>query len=246
MGKLTIKEINEIQRLAKKGISLNKISKQLKIPKTTIYYHAKELVKKCNTQFNENFLNCWEKGYIIGLFVGDGSILTEQKRGQYVTKFHLDNKKDQDIVKKIEKLIQKTGQNSYKIVYGGTITVCCMSKKFVEFVKKYVEYIKTKLKSNIKKLRKMKKSRKFILGFVAGFLDSDGFVGFDKGKYIRALISNKDKNLLLATKEMLNKIKIKSSFHKAGNVYILRISTPELEKNKCLFQSLKMKRVMGP
>ena len=80
--------------LAKKGLSLKRISAQLRVPKTTVYYHIREYCKKM-TYIDLTVLSEEEQGYLVGMFVGDGNLLVKRKRGRYITKFTLDAERDQ-------------------------------------------------------------------------------------------------------------------------------------------------------
>jgi len=65
--------LGNIQALAKKGLSLRRISAQLGIPKTTVYFHVKAYCRKM-TYINLKALSEKEKGYLVGMFVGDGNL----------------------------------------------------------------------------------------------------------------------------------------------------------------------------
>jgi intein-encoded DNA endonuclease-like protein len=70
--RLAPNQIRKIIELSKAGTSIAKIAESLEINKTSVYYHARKYCHKM-TKLDINLLNDSEKGYIIGVFLGDGS-----------------------------------------------------------------------------------------------------------------------------------------------------------------------------
>jgi len=59
------------------------------------------------TRLNLDLLSEWERGYIIGLFLGDGDINKGRKNPPYVVRFTLDAKRDKDISLILRQILRK-------------------------------------------------------------------------------------------------------------------------------------------
>jgi len=59
-SRFSTEKIDEIQKFAQKGLSLEKISSKLDLGKSTVYYHARPYCKK-QTRLNLNALTIKEK-----------------------------------------------------------------------------------------------------------------------------------------------------------------------------------------
>ena len=125
-----------------------------------------------------NKLNDGERGYIIGLFIGDGYQYYDRWR-HYKVEFYLNPKKDLDIAKYLICLLQKLGVNPYIMHKKGCLIIRMNSKLLFLFLQK--QTLKIKVFENIK----------FTLGLISGLIDSDGYV--PKGEII---ITNKNWKLL--------------------------------------------------
>lgn len=139
--RLSSRQIQNIQTLAKKGLSLKSISAELHGSKTTVYSHVKESCKKM-TYINLNALSEKEQGYLVGMFVGDGNLIVKKERGRYLTKFALDAKRDQDIADHLSCIFKKAGKRITRYMERDSLTVKVYSKEFAEFLLKHVTYIK--------------------------------------------------------------------------------------------------------
>ena len=85
--RLSEEEKAKIEKLAQEGLSLEGISSILDVGKSTVYYHAKQYCRK-QTALNLDALAMKEKGYILGIFVGDGNLILRARNGQYGIKNH--------------------------------------------------------------------------------------------------------------------------------------------------------------
>jgi hypothetical protein len=176
VNRLTPYQIREIGRLTKLGASMREIALTLKIAKSTVYYHAKSLCRKMTT-FDSSCLSECERGYIIGLFLADGSFNRGLKNPRYFVRFALDSERDQDVAKNVSQIFAKAQKkvSIFRREHVLTIKVC--SKELIEYVKGYVEYAKSNDGKSEKVILQGKQwSHDFKLGVLAGIIDGDGHV----------------------------------------------------------------------
>ena len=183
--RLTPIQINDIRRLASAGFSLQRISENLLIKKSTLYYHAKNSCHKM-TKLNLNLMADSEKGYIIGLFLGDGSFNRGRKEQRFFVRFALDAKRDRDVALRLAQIFQKAGKRISFISWkSNTIAKTC-SKELVVYIQSYVEYNQGEKNLLFKKAW----SNEFRFGFLAGIIDSDGHVHKHLGTEIKTVSRN--------------------------------------------------------
>jgi hypothetical protein len=161
-------------------------------------------------------LNKKEIGYILGLYTGDGYSNYSKKDRHYRVDFYLDATNDLDIIDKLENYLVQISLNPYQVKCRGSIRVSVNSKAFKDFVENY-------------DLSREFKDADFLLGFISGFIDSDGYVA--KGDIV---ITQKDKAILeevsnscklrfgIKTRLWQRKTRYKSPFY----VWNFRIATP--------------------
>lgn len=254
--RLSSQEIKDIQALAKKGLSLKHISAQLHVPKTTVYYHIREYCKKM-TYMDMKVLSKKEKGYLVGMFVGDGNLIVKRKRGRYLTKFALDAERDQDIADYMLSLFKKAGKRITRYVERNSLTFKVYSKDFVEFLLKHVMYIKQR--DSRRKLKILTNPEKwttaFKFGFVSGLIDSDGHVYYNrrKTKHFGVLIKTADNAFRDQLTEILTTLGIEATTYTAKRYeksyskkpqYVVYIPTKELERSSHRFLAMKLKRFL--
>lgn len=171
---LEIKEemINNINE----GVSINNISKSLGLAKSTIYYHYKKLKGKKFKDIQLNFKSEKALGEFLGVFSGDGSFTlcnwaydTRIYVGYY-EKEYAKNLEDFlfDIFRK-KPFIHKT---------QSVIVLRYRSKKLYQFIKKYLIWEGKKTYSV--RLLTLNHSRDFLIGFLRGLLDTDGYYNKNK------------------------------------------------------------------
>ena len=156
-----------------------------------------------------NKLTQKEKGYLFGVFKGDGYIFHDKKGRQYLVDFYLNSIKDRDIIKSLNVILKKIETNpyNYKDKRYNCMRIRVRSKLFYNFIK----------------TQKIQNNKDFILGFVSGLIDSDGYVNFKKS-FIQ--IVNTDKELLINTHILLKMLNIRST---------LRNKTPSRKDKKKAF-----------
>jgi len=244
MKRLSKSKIHAIKLLAKKQYSLNKIRKKTRIPKTTVYYHVKKLIKKVKQVKIEKLSN-WDKGYLVGFFVGDGHLDFRKNNYSYRVVFSLNKKKDRPIAERLTKIIIKARGNPYKIEFKSLLRIICISKVLFNFLRQFVIY------KRIQKGKKMinkkvgikniaKEGREFNFGFISGLIDSDGCVGPDRTS-IRILICSYFESIIQETHKILKNLGLISyiQFDNKRNCWILRISTPYFKQNYSKIKCIK-------
>lgn len=164
---------------------------------------------------NLNRLIDGEKGYLVGLYIGDGYLYYDGWR-HYKVNFFLNPKTDKDIIEYTTILLKKIGLSPYIMTHHGCLIIRLNSKEFYTYL--------------IKKAQNIfhEENKEFIVGFVSGFIDSDGYV--TKGDIV---ISNKNKKLLEITQLFFERLNVYTKLWKQNNninlknfnIWRLRIGT---------------------
>jgi len=216
----------------------------MNLPKSTVYYYVKNLVRK-NSRVELAKLNEWERGYLLGLFVGDGNFDVRKKTYSYRVVFNLNYMSDLPISERIANIIRKASGLVYTTRYKNLLRVICISKRVYEFIRKFVVY-KKKRRGNrmINKKLGVKGingwSKEFKFGFISGMIDSDWYVGPDRGS-IRILISTSSNLLARQIYEICKSLGILSTIQKSKNnkTLTVRLSTPSFIKFKNQIKCVK-------
>ena len=228
MKRLSSKEIKYLKKTSK-ICSLNSLVKITGIPKSTIYYHVKNNVRKVS-KFNINKLDEWERGYIVGLFISDGTLHFDKEKYRYIIRFFLNNKSEWKIARRIMNILGKSELRSHANVYkGNRLVVSCYSKILYTYLNSFVFY--KRINGRRKKFDMIdmtEYSRLFKLGFIASYIDGDGYIGPDKSKNVRVLISTSRKRIAIKLKSVLESIDIKNTLqhNRKRDQYFIRLSTP--------------------
>jgi hypothetical protein len=137
-----------------------------------------------------------EKGYLFGLFEGDGYKLYNKKSRHYSIEWYLNSVKDKQIINFLKVLLNKLGltPNLYQDKRFNCKRIRVYSKELFSIISKNINLIK--------------KTNEFNLGFISGLIDSEGYIS-NKKSYI--VIINTNKNILNQCKKILNKMNIYSS-----------------------------------
>jgi len=134
-----------------------------------------------------------EKGYLFGLFEGDGYKVYDKKSRHYHIEFYLNSVKDKMIISFIVKILRKIGLNPnlYKDKRYNCIRVRVYSKELFSIIHKDIKF--------------NDKNRDFKIGFVSGMIDSEGYVN-NKKRYI--MIVNTNRKTLEKISQFLNSLGI--------------------------------------
>jgi hypothetical protein len=182
MNRLNKEIKKELITQIKKGISINNISRELSIAKSTIYYHYKKIKGRRYKRLNivPNYSKI--EGEIVGIFAGDGSQYFEPNRYKYEVNVHFGykNKKYALYVKKLYE--GYFGKNfELKNEKNKKLRLKTSSKEIYNYFHHYLDFIPQTKHSTIK-LKKFKLSKWFKTGFLKGFVDTDGSVYFKNNK----------------------------------------------------------------
>ena len=155
------------------------------------------------SKFDIGSLNEEEKGYIIGLFVGDGSFNRGNKEKRFFVRFALDGKKDKDVATKIADIMGKAWKKISLYPWKSNIIAKVCSKELVNYIQCKVQY-----RPDGKNLVAINAwTSNFKYGFIAGLIDSDGHVHEHLGTEIKTVSCQISSNV----KDILNELKISAN-----------------------------------
>lgn len=203
--KLTQDKVETFQTLAKSGMSLREISRKTGVNFSTIHRYAKQFSKQQSAMDFSAYSDC-ELGYIVGFFVGDGSLISEEKSGHYGARFALDQKRDSDIAAYLTQLFEKGGKRVTLYSMGSWQQMKIYSKELLLWFQNFVGYDDSGGR-NLKVLVNLSSwSKEFSIGFLGGLIDADGHVHKDKrnGGHFGAVITSANPVLVQQVSGLLN------------------------------------------
>jgi len=169
----TKQEIEQIKKLAKQGKSINQITKQLQLPKSTTYYHFKKAVGQKQKNNQPKIPNKPKtQGELCGIFAGDG-FFHKYSDGHYTTVITLNrNEEYWKILEQFyESELEKAPHTLHEEKYN-RVRLKYDSKILYNFYKKHLSWGEDKTESICLKSRS--KSKQFKIGLLRGLLDTDG------------------------------------------------------------------------
>tara|TARA_Y100000310_G_scaffold333429_1_gene410982 strand:+ start:829 stop:1584 length:756 start_codon:yes stop_codon:yes gene_type:complete len=171
------KEIkNKIIKDIEEGKSLGQISSFTGVSKTTIYYHMRKLLGRKYKLIKLKTDDLELIGEAMGLFAGDGQFIYDKKRGDYKIKIYF-NRKDKRCIKYYSSVFHKLiGKKPTLFPSGPVMILQVSSKEFCNFVLNWVKFTKPKVRSIELRKKLMLKNKIFVIGFLRGLIDSDGYV----------------------------------------------------------------------
>jgi len=146
-----------------------------------------------------NKLTNKEKGYLFGLFEGDGYKYYHPKTNHYSVEFYLNSVKDKKIIKFICSLLKKI-----------ELTPFFMKDKRFNCMRIRVNSKGLFIAIN-KNITLKDKNKEFKMGFISGLIDSEGYCNKIKS---HLEIVNTNKKILEECKEFLDSLKISSKLRK--------------------------------
>jgi intein/homing endonuclease len=189
-----------VLKCLKQNKSLNQISRELNLNKTTVYYWYKKLGKSKITKINIDIGNNQLIGEFIGIFAGDGgyyldrdyhhsiSIYIDLKDKKYIT--HV-RQLMLDLFSKNPSLFIRKNQN--------TAIVRMRSKDIYLFIKNYLIWNGKKYYSVHLKDKVSKHSKEFLKGFIRGVFDTDGFINRNMPRVVFGTVSKNLSNDVVET-----------------------------------------------
>jgi len=171
----TQKEKEKIHTLAKQGKSINQITKQLELPKSTVYYYFKKAVGQKQKE-NQPIIpkNPKIQGELCGIFAGDGNF-HKTKAGHYRIRIFLNLNEEywKVLANFLEKELARR-PHVYTYEDKSRATLDYSSKKLYEFFKENLQWKEDKTKT-ICLNKDENLSENFKIGFLRGLLDTDGY-----------------------------------------------------------------------
>jgi DNA-binding transcriptional regulator WhiA len=242
INRLTHSQTSEIRRLAESGASVKEIALALKMAKSTVYYHAKSLCRKM-TAFDSSFLSECERGYVIGLFLGDGSFNKGRKEPRFFVRFALDSKRDRDIALRLVQILEKAGKKVSIFPSENTLIVKICSKELVIYIQNFIRYEQGEKRLILNK----NWLSDFRYGVVAGIIDSNGHVHRHLGTEIKTVSKEVSKSVL----KMFNDLGMvvstrmreatRNSYSKKPR-YVIYIPSSEIKRHRDNILSVKIAR----
>jgi len=200
------KQWSDIYYMLKEGRSLNEISRKLGLNKSTIYYHYRKIFDKKNKEINIKRAPDNKIGEFIGAFAGDGCY-SKDKNYHHTVTFHFSSD-EMNYVNSFKNLLQNIfGKEPCIYKQGNKIVIQYRSKKMIEFIRKYLRWIGKRTKTVALCGGINRYSNEFLIGFLRGNLDTDGYVS--KRKVVT--FSTASEKLNKQIKNILDKLNIKYS-----------------------------------
>lgn len=170
---------NKICSRIRKDISINKISKEFHLGKSTIYYYYKKIKGKRFVEPEFKLRNSKLEGEINGIFAGDGSQYYDAKRGSYEVNVHF-GAKNHWYACYVKQLFENFFHKKFRLQYDSEtkIRIRTQSKKIFHYFSNYLSYDRqikhctVKLNDNC--------SSAFKTGFLKGMFDTDGCMCYIK------------------------------------------------------------------
>ena len=243
----------DIMKRARDGESVREIAAFLGLPLSTTYYYARAYCKKQSHIAMEK-LSSKEKGYLVGMVVGDGSLIRNAYRGEFLVKIALDEKRDQDILGFLLRLL---GQGGKKITLGrerGMVILRVWSKQLFQFILRYVQLNKRLMSRHYEKhlVRPESWDREFVMGFTGRLIDSDGHIEKNAHNHGGAGIATSSVFFREQAQSLLRAHGIDSSWHvshrdetNTNPRFVLRIGSKRLHNLCDEILSVKHERFHG-
>jgi len=173
---LSCVELEEIESLISKGVSLNDMAKILDRSKTTIYYHFRKIRGKTISPVEVRLKDDVLLGEFIGLFAGDGSYY-KMPNYKYTIRLHFNKTEDNYVRLLIDQvLVHLFGKPPMIFQQENRINLCYYSKNIYSLILDFLKWNSNEPKTYSVGLRTFNHSRNFYIGFVRGSVDSDGHI----------------------------------------------------------------------
>tara|TARA_Y100000310_G_scaffold337823_1_gene425884 strand:+ start:2317 stop:3078 length:762 start_codon:yes stop_codon:yes gene_type:complete len=233
------------------GTSINNISRELNLGKSTIYYHYKKIkgrkYKLPTVKVGYSSID----GEIIGIFIGDGSQHFERKSCHYTVNIHFGLKNIRYALY-VKCMYQSFFNKKFRLEKSnpGSIRITTYSKEIFNFFKNYLDY-EPKIKHCTVKLRTMKLPKRFKIGLLRGLWDTDGCI-YNRENRIRAVFYTTSQVLAQQVHQILIGMEIQNSVYTNNRknrnektVYIVNVLKPSVDKFINMVKPLKARTVRG-
>ena len=174
MRRFSSEEKEKIIRFRKEGNSLYQICRNLNVKfknKSSVYYHLRKNFGRSFKLVKIDHSDQDAIGEIMGLFAADGSSVPQSN---YQVRFHLD-KNEEAYAKEFAIILSKMFDKPPRLYdfQGKSITITYKSKLIYEFIKEYLNWNDKKTYTVL--LRSLNHSKDFLIGFLRGYFDGDGY-----------------------------------------------------------------------
>src|SRR3989344_4829372 len=216
---------NEIES----GVSINKISECLNVPKSTVYYYYKKIKGRLYNTPDIVASMSEQEGEIVGIFAGDGSQYFEPKRYRYEVNVHF-GIKNKWYAEYVKGLFDEFFQKSFRLQEEEQtkLRLRTESKNIFEYFSRYLEFDR-RVKHATVQLKSIPMPTEFKIGFLRGLFDTDGCIRVEgKGKRIRIFLTTTSSSLAKQVHELLDEIGIKNKVYvsprkEEKTVYIVNV-----------------------
>lgn len=181
--------------------SLSNICKTLALNKTTVYYHIRKNFGRSYSLVDVDYSNLDKIGEIIGVFAGDGSAV--RKFNHVWFHFGYDEKEYAESFSEV--LYSVFNKKPYMYPYKRTINLRYNSKRVYNFILEYLEWFGNRTASI--RLVNLTLPSEFIIGFLRGFWDAEGYTDRDR---IRTTVTTISPELAVQVNSMLIGLGFKS------------------------------------
>lgn len=208
---LTQTEIEKITEMAKQNKSLNEISKNLNLKKTTVYYWVVKAIGKKINPVKIDRSNEFAIGQFIGAFSGDGNFYFDKKSYHYRISFVTASYEKMYAIE-LQKLIRQIfGKDPAMYELENKILLVVYGKSILELIKEYLRWRGEK--GSTVRLRHDLSfySSDFLRGFVRGLFDTDGNVSKKKAQIMLGSISQR---IISQVSDILKMFDLEHSFYK--------------------------------
>lgn len=176
MARLSSDQIKVVRGLISEGKSLNQIRSMTNIGKTTIYYHMRKMNGRKIKLVVLNDKDLEVVGEFIGFFAGDGSYFRNPDQWEHRIRLTF-NQNEYTLMEhyrqSLARLITKQ-PNLYRA--PSVLIVDVRSKILGEFILRYLKWSGKKVKTICLRDRKFFLDREFLISFLRGLLDADGYI----------------------------------------------------------------------
>ncbi len=204
MKRLSLAQKNGIIKMLLKGRSLNKISEISSLSKTTIYYYMRQKLGRKYSLVSLKREDLELIGEVVGFFAGDGNIFHDIKKGQWHVRFSFNRKEKRVISHYLNSLKSFTNKTPFKYDNDSVTILYYNSKELSRFFSEYLEWYGKK--GNTVRLRDKKflREKRFLIGFLRGLTDSDGYVRRNRKEIYFGSVSERLSNDFIGGLEILN------------------------------------------
>lgn len=253
MPRLPRRLVQEVNLEIKAGTSLNTLSQDYSLNKSTLYYYYKKIKGKKYVQpyVQPNFTE--QEGEIVGIFAGDGSQYLDKKGCHYQVNVHFGGH-NTEYAYYVRRLFYDFFKKEFRLSRSGvgTLRLRIDSKAIFEFFKNYIEY-DSKIKHCTVRLKDIKMPLKFKIGFIRGLVDTDGSILYDNhDRAIRIFFYTTSKHLIEQIGLILRELNVDYGYFQRLDkrgfkpMHIIRLKKCHVDKFLKIVKPYKQKLLGGP